>query len=78
MLSTSRKEKLHYDRKPWTRRQPPLNPIHLTDTSATDLPVSFDVTKSMSLHTANSFFNKGRVLQRRVEPQHFPAKYPGI
>lgn len=52
MLSTSQKEKLHYERKQQTRRQPPLNPIHLTDTSATDLPVSFDVTKSMSLHIA--------------------------
>lgn len=75
MLSASHKERPHYERKRQTRRQPPLNPIHLTDTSATDLPVSFDVTKSMS-HQHNSFSNKGCILPLKVERQHFPAKYP--
>lgn len=76
MLPTSQKEKRHYERKQQSRRQPPLNPIHLTDTSATDLPMSFDVTKSMSLHIAIHFSNKGCILPLKVEPQHFPAKYP--
>lgn len=53
------KTKLHYERKKQTKRQPPLNPFHLTDTSATDLPVSFDVTKSMPLHITIRSSNTG-------------------
>lgn len=43
VLQNKREEHCKQRRK--LRRQLPLNPIHLTDTSAADLPVSFHVTK---------------------------------
>ncbi len=53
----------HYKRRR-KLRQLPLNPIHLTDTSAADLPVSFHVTKKaypaichlIHIRTVDAFF----------------------